>query len=50
MLLCKEPVRNRLFGNCTYLTRKQEEDDVDAIKENSHAETKIENMDRTITW
>ena len=30
-----------LFGDCLgYLTRKQEEDDVDAIKENSHAELK----------
>ena len=50
MFLYKEPGRNGLFGDCTLdiLQEMQEKDDIDSDKENSNAETKIENTYRMI--
>ena len=42
--------RNGLFGYDTLdILQEREEDDIELNKENSHADTKIEDMDRVIT-
>ena len=49
MFLYKGLRRNGLFGNDTFdILREREEDDIESDKENSHAETKIEDMDKII--
>ena len=49
MFLYKGLGRNGLFGNDTLdFSQEMEEDDFESDKENSHAETKIVDMDRII--
>ena len=51
MFLYKGLGRNGLFGNDTLdILQEREEDDIESDKGNSHVDTKIEDMERIITY